>query len=378
MSWGRRASTRPRRTTSRPVSRSSSGCARSSAQIVNATPGGVLGGITIVLYGMIGLVGAKIWVENGIDFGDPVNLVGLSAGLIAGIGGVTLTFSDNFELSGHRPGHHPGHRLLPPRQGSVGRRPSRVPKASQRRCTDPYGIDTVKPAPFEFARPTSLAEAVEVLAANPDAKVLAGGQSLVPLMSMRLASPAMVVDINGIAELAYVRSDADGVHVGALARHAEVESDAEACRTQPLLCLALRQVAHRTIRNRGTTVGSIVHADAAAEMPAVLALLRGRVTAVSLAGRREVGRRGPLPRPAGVRAAARRDRRRGVLPGPGGRRRGGVRRGGPAPRRLRPVRRRGPGEPSPVAGRLGSGGLPLGGRRAHRRRPDRGLPRPGR
>jgi uracil-xanthine permease len=68
--------------------------------IVSATPGGVLGGITVVLYGMIGLVGAKIWVENGVDFGDPVNMVGLAGGLIAGIGGVSLTFGDNFELSG--------------------------------------------------------------------------------------------------------------------------------------------------------------------------------------------------------------------------------------------------------------------------------------
>jgi len=68
--------------------------------VVNATPGGVLGGITIVLYGMIGLVGAKIWVENGVDFGDPVNMVGLAGGLIAGIGGVTLKITDDFELSG--------------------------------------------------------------------------------------------------------------------------------------------------------------------------------------------------------------------------------------------------------------------------------------
>ena len=68
--------------------------------IVNATPGGVLGGITVVLYGMIGLVGAKIWVENGVDFGDPVNLVGLASGIIAGIGGVTLTITDDFSLSG--------------------------------------------------------------------------------------------------------------------------------------------------------------------------------------------------------------------------------------------------------------------------------------
>jgi uracil-xanthine permease len=68
--------------------------------MVSATPGGVLGGITVILYGMIGLVGAKIWVENGVDFGDPVNMVGLAAGLIAGIGGVTLQITDNFELSG--------------------------------------------------------------------------------------------------------------------------------------------------------------------------------------------------------------------------------------------------------------------------------------
>jgi uracil-xanthine permease len=68
--------------------------------IVNATPGGVLGGITVVLYGMIGLVGAKIWVENRVDFGNPVNMVGLAAGIIAGIGGVTLKITDNFSLSG--------------------------------------------------------------------------------------------------------------------------------------------------------------------------------------------------------------------------------------------------------------------------------------
>ncbi len=146
----------------------------------------------------------------------------------------------------------------------------------------------MKPAPFEFARPASLAEALEVLAANPDAKVLAGGQSLVPLLSMRLAEPAMLVDINGIAELSYVRCGPDGVHVGALARHAEVEADLDARRVQPLLGMALREVAHPVIRNRGTTVGSIVHADPAAEMPLVLTLLEGRVTAASTSGRRDV------------------------------------------------------------------------------------------
>jgi carbon-monoxide dehydrogenase medium subunit len=146
----------------------------------------------------------------------------------------------------------------------------------------------VKPAPFEFARPASLAEAVEVLAANPDAKVLAGGQSLVPLLSMRLTAPSMVVDINGIAELDYVRSDRDGVRVGALARHSDLERDPDAARVQPLLRQALGLVAHPTIRNRGTTVGSLVHADAAAEMPAVLALLGGRVSTARSEGRRDI------------------------------------------------------------------------------------------
>jgi 2-furoyl-CoA dehydrogenase FAD binding subunit len=146
----------------------------------------------------------------------------------------------------------------------------------------------VKPAPFEFVRPTSLADALEVLAANPDAKVLAGGQSLVPLLSMRLAAPSMLVDINAISELAYVRSDPDGVRVGALARHAEVAADPDAEGVQPLLALALRQVAHPTIRNRGTTVGSIVHADGSAEVPVVLCLLNGRLTVASSSGRRDI------------------------------------------------------------------------------------------
>ena len=146
----------------------------------------------------------------------------------------------------------------------------------------------MKPAAFEFVRPASLAEAMEVLAANPDAKVLAGGQSLIPLLSMRLAAPSMLVDINGIEELAYVRAGPDGVRVGALARHAEVEGDLQAREVQPLLGEALRQVAHPTIRNRGTTVGSIVHADGSAEVPVVLALLNGRVTVASSSGRRDI------------------------------------------------------------------------------------------
>lgn len=146
----------------------------------------------------------------------------------------------------------------------------------------------MKPAPFAFARPDSLTEALETLAATPDAKVLAGGQSLVPLLSMRLAAPGTLIDINGLSDLAYVRSGDDGVRVGALARHADVERDRDAARVQPMLRAALRLVAHPTIRNRGTTVGSLVHADASAEMPMVLVLLEGSLTAASTAGQRTI------------------------------------------------------------------------------------------
>ncbi|ANH37750.1 6-hydroxypseudooxynicotine dehydrogenase complex subunit alpha [Nocardioides dokdonensis FR1436] len=146
----------------------------------------------------------------------------------------------------------------------------------------------MKPAPFSYLRPTTLDEALANLAADPDAKVLAGGQSLVPLLSMRLAAPSTLVDINAVPGLDQVRTDEKGVRVGALARHAAVEADPAARRVQPLLSLALRMVAHPTIRNRGTTVGSLVHADPSAEMPVVLMLLGGSVTAASAQGTRTI------------------------------------------------------------------------------------------
>ena len=146
----------------------------------------------------------------------------------------------------------------------------------------------MKPAPFAYRRPGTLAEALEALATEPDAKVLAGGQSLVPLLSMRLASPATLVDLNAVPDLDHVTVSGDGVRVGALARHADVLAHEAAGRCQPLLPLALSNVAHATIRNRGTTVGSIVHADAAAEMPVVLSLLGGSVEAASVRGSRTI------------------------------------------------------------------------------------------
>ena len=117
-----------------------------------------------------------------------------------------------------------------------------------------------------------------------DAKVLAGGQSLVPILSMRLASPATIVDINHIGGLDAIEVDDAGTRIGALTRHRALERDADAFSANPLLRRTLEHVAHPTIRNRGTTVGSLVHADPSAEMPAVLLLLGGGVDVVSAGG----------------------------------------------------------------------------------------------
>jgi carbon-monoxide dehydrogenase medium subunit len=193
----------------------------------------------------------------------------------------------------------------------------------------------VKPAPLRYSRPGSTAEALATLASlGEHGKVLAGGQSLVPLLSMRLAAPENLVDINRLAELGYVRVEDGQVRVGALARHAQVLADPAAAAAQPLLAKALRFVAHAAIRNRGTTVGSIVHADPAGEMPTVLAVLDGAVQVAHQGGERLVPASefflGPLES-AGAR-------HRGPLPGAAAVRGHRVRRGEQAARRLRGVR----------------------------------------
>jgi len=143
----------------------------------------------------------------------------------------------------------------------------------------------VKPPTFGYHRPNSVVEALSVLAElGPDAKVLAGGQSLVPLLNMRLAAPKALVDINRLTELSTVAEDEQAVRVGAVVRHATLARLTSA----PLLAEATRYVAHPTIRNRGTTVGSLVHADPAAELPAVLLLSGGSVELASAAGSRTV------------------------------------------------------------------------------------------
>ncbi|SHH12283.1 FAD binding domain-containing protein [Geodermatophilus nigrescens] len=151
----------------------------------------------------------------------------------------------------------------------------------------------MKPAPFRYADPRSLDEALDLLSDETGAKVLAGGQSLLPLLAMRLAAPATLVDLNRVPGLDTVEATGDGVRVGALVRHARLlrqTPDAQAAaRVQPLLARATANVAHPAIRNRGTTVGSIAHADPSGEMTSVLALTGGSVTVATPAGRETVG-----------------------------------------------------------------------------------------
>jgi carbon-monoxide dehydrogenase medium subunit len=143
----------------------------------------------------------------------------------------------------------------------------------------------MKPPVFEYHRPGTVAEALAVLAeVGHDGKVLAGGQSLVPLLNMRLAAPRHLVDVNWLAELDEVGCGPDAVRVGALARHARVEHDRDATAAVPLLGQAIGDIAHATVRNRGTVVGSLVHADPAAELPAVLVLLGGTMELASAGG----------------------------------------------------------------------------------------------
>ncbi len=147
----------------------------------------------------------------------------------------------------------------------------------------------VKPAPFRYVAPRTVADAVAALAeAGPGGKVLAGGQSLVPLLNMRLVAPSVLVDVNGVDGLGGVEVDDHAVVVGATVRQRTLERHGDAVAAVPLLARALSLVAHPVIRNRGTVVGSLVHADPAAELPAVLALLDGHVTVEGPDGRRDV------------------------------------------------------------------------------------------
>jgi carbon-monoxide dehydrogenase medium subunit len=146
----------------------------------------------------------------------------------------------------------------------------------------------VKPPPFEYEQVESLDEAFELLTENADdAKVLAGGQSLIPLLSLRLTHPEMLIDINRIESLASW-DDSAGLRIGALVRHRVAERAPEMVAANPLLAAAVKYIGHAAIRNRGTIGGSVAHADPAAELPAVMMALDGEMECLSRRGTRRL------------------------------------------------------------------------------------------
>jgi len=148
----------------------------------------------------------------------------------------------------------------------------------------------MKPPPFDYLAPRSLEEALDALADHgPEAKVLAGGQSLIPLLNFRLARPAVLVDVNRLDDLAFVRTGDDGsLRLGALTRQRALERDPRVARTAPVLAETAPWIAHPQIRNRGTVGGSLAHADPAGELPALAVALDARFRLVSRRGERRV------------------------------------------------------------------------------------------
>lgn len=145
----------------------------------------------------------------------------------------------------------------------------------------------MKPAPFRYFAPRELSEALELMTSfGPTQKVLAGGQSLVPLMNMRLARPEQLIDLNRIQGLTFIRDHDGYVCVGAMTRHAELERSGIVREALPLLSLAVPYIGHLAIRNRGTLGGTVSHADPSAEIPAVLVAHGGEVVVRSVRGER--------------------------------------------------------------------------------------------
>ncbi len=145
----------------------------------------------------------------------------------------------------------------------------------------------MKMPPFTYHRPETVAETLALLAElGADAKILAGGQSLLPLMALRLSQPEHLVDIGRLTELDQIRSHEGGVAIGALIRHSQVEDSDLVANQAPLVAAAMNHIGHRAIRNRGTLVGSLAHADPAAEMPAVALAVGAEFVAATQGGER--------------------------------------------------------------------------------------------
>ncbi len=147
----------------------------------------------------------------------------------------------------------------------------------------------MKPAPFDYVVPTSLEAAAEALAAaKGDAKILAGGQSLVPLLNFRMARPSVIIDLRMIPSLSFIEDRGLTVAIGALTRHAEVERSDLVAAKLPVMSAAMRHVAHLAIRNRGTIGGSIAHADPAAEHPMLAVFYAATIKVQGPSSRREI------------------------------------------------------------------------------------------
>ncbi len=147
----------------------------------------------------------------------------------------------------------------------------------------------MKPPPFDYLAPRSLDEALSLARdSGTEAKFLAGGQSLIPAMNFRIAQPAILIDLNPVRELDYVRLEDDGLHIGAMTRQRTLEHDPRVAEAAPLLAEAVPLIAHPQIRNRGTVGGSLSHADPASELPVVARALDARMRLASTAGERWV------------------------------------------------------------------------------------------
>lgn len=146
----------------------------------------------------------------------------------------------------------------------------------------------MKPAPFAYRKAQTLDEAVALLGQHKDARLIAGGQSLIATLNMRLSSPSLLVDLNGIAGLDRIEVRDGMVEIGALTRHVQAERSDAIAQFAPLIARVMPHIAHAAIRNRGTIGGSIAFADPAAELPACLLALGGEVVATGPAGRRTI------------------------------------------------------------------------------------------
>jgi aerobic carbon-monoxide dehydrogenase medium subunit len=146
----------------------------------------------------------------------------------------------------------------------------------------------MKPAPFDYQAPATLREAIDLLASDPEATVIAGGQSLIPVLALRLAAPSMLVDLRRVPGLGNIAVGDSGVRLGARVRWRDIEDDQRLRAAHPLLREAIAHVAHYQVRNRGTVGGSLAHADPAAELPGIAVTCDAEITLVGAAGTRTI------------------------------------------------------------------------------------------